>query len=84
MMTDWEVSSYRDPNYGQTWVYYENPNFPDIHFSRSVDEPNRAHMATNDGLYYYFGAGRTFNRNDVPGTIQGQLQAAWRDYYTVK
>ncbi|MGY2489909.1 hypothetical protein [Cupriavidus sp. CP313] len=85
MMDDWKVSGYVDPDNGGTWVYYENPAFPDIHMSRSVDNPARDHMATNDRTAYYYGSRRppTFNNDQLPEQIRTQLVAAWRDYYTV-
>lgn len=88
-MSDWKISNYRDPTLGEIWVYYvyKDPNridFQDIHMSRSVDEPNQDHMATNDRNCYYFGVTKTFNRDDVPNDIQNNLKNAWKDYFTVQ
>jgi hypothetical protein len=83
MMIDWVIANHTDEHLIGTWVYYISPNFPGIHFSRSVDDPNRDHMATNDGAYYYFGVTRTFNTPTTPLETQLALIAAWRDYFTV-
>ena len=85
MMTDWVVSRYVYPAQppGQIWVSYENPSFPGNHFGRSVDTPDRNHMATDaTPRYYYFGFTKTFSAN-LPDEIQQQLTAAWKDYFTV-
>ncbi len=83
MMTDWKVTNYTDSTLNNTWVYKENPGFPNIHMSASVDQPTKTHMATNDGLYYYYGFTKTFNLG-VPLVTQQQLMSAWDNYYTVK
>ncbi|MCL6293908.1 hypothetical protein [Jejuia spongiicola] len=84
MMTDWKISNYTDPlHINQTWVYYTNPNFPNIHMSRSVDNPNQDHMATNNRLYYYYGVTNTFNVFGIPLVVQTNLTDAWKDYFTV-
>lgn len=83
-MTDWLISSYTDPlQAGQTWVYYENKNFPGIHFSASVDNPDRSHMGLDGAGLYYFGATRTFNNPAAPAADRQRLEAAWRDRFTV-
>ena len=83
MMINWVISNYKDRSLTGAWVYYLNPNFPGIHFSRSVDDPRLDHMATNDGQYYYFGVTKTFNTHTTPLETQLTLIAAWRDYFTV-
>ena len=83
-MINWVVSNYIDSSLTGTWVYYVNPNFPGIHFSRLVDDPNRDHMATNNRAYYYYGRTRTFNTPAVPPEIQHVLINAWHDYFTVR
>ena len=82
-MTDWKVSNYVDPNYGQTWVYKENPAFPGIHFSFSVGNVDRTHVATNDSVSYYFGVTKSFNQGHRQ-TDEAILLKAWKDYYTTK
>lgn len=82
-MTDWKVSSYKDSTLNNTWVYYENPHFPDIHMSRSVDTPIKDHTARNTGTDYYFGFTKTFNKTYVRTPIQEELKSAWKDYFTV-
>jgi hypothetical protein len=82
-MTDWKVTNYKDPSLsGEIWVYYSNPTFKQIHFSRSVDTPDRDHTATDDGRYYYFGVTKTFN-TEMPANIQQELTNGWADYFTV-
>jgi len=84
-MEDWSVANITDPALGGgIWVYKTNPNFPGIHFSQSVDNPNQSHMAYNDSSCYYYGATHTFNPNCTAGAGGRQrLQQAWNDYYTV-
>lgn len=81
MRIHWVKSNYVDPSLTGTWVYYVNPNFPDIHFSHSVDNPKLDHMATNDGLHYYYGVTKTFQYTDYALETQLLLIAAWRDYF---
>ena len=83
MMTDWVITNYVDSSLTGTWVYYLNPNFPGIHFSRCVDDGNRDHVATNDRAYYYFGVTRTFSTPATPALTQQTLINAWNDYFTV-
>jgi len=82
-MDNWEVTTYRDSTLTGIWVYYKNPNFANIHFSRCVDDPNRDHMATDDRAYYYFGMTQTFNTPAVPEATQRILISAWQDYFTL-
>lgn len=82
-MINWVITNYRDSNLTGTWVYYLNPNFRGIHFSRCVDDSNRDHMATDDGVYYYYGVTRTFNTPAIPPEMQHVLMHAWKDYFTV-
>jgi hypothetical protein len=85
-MNNWQITSFK-PAWGATavgWVYYISQAFANIHFSRSVDDPFRDHMATNDAHYYYFGHDGTFNTANIPQTIKDQLVKAWNDYFTVQ
>lgn len=84
-MADWTVSSYRDPSNPakETWVYYENVDFPGIHMSRCVTDNNKDHMATNDGTAYYYGVSKTFNSPTIPAATQTNLTDAWKDYFKV-
>ncbi|WP_211830367.1 hypothetical protein [Kistimonas asteriae] len=84
MMPDWIVSNFEDDSLNESWVYYKNKNYAEIHFSRSIDEPVRDHMATDDRKFYYFGHTKTFNRDDVPSNIINRLVNAWDDYFTVR
>lgn len=82
MMDDWTVSNYQDPQYGETWVYKQNPRFPNIHFSFSVSHYNDSHVATDDRVSYYFGFTNTFNANHRQAD-EVILRNAWNDYYTI-
>lgn len=86
-MSDWKKSNYVDPNNAGTWVYYEDERspkiFPNIHISRSVDNSNRDHTATDDRQYYYFGVTKTVNNNRMPRDIRTNLENAWIDYFRV-
>ncbi len=86
-MSSWSTTGSRENNTGN-WVYYvytaANALYQGIHFSRHVDSPGNDHMATNDGLYYYFGYTGTFNTPNIPGNIRQELVQAWRDYFTVR
>ena len=77
-MEDWKVSSYVDPDFGQTWVYKENSNFPQIHRSESVDNSDRTHVAYDDRSNYYFGVTKTFSAGH-----DQTLEDAWKDYYAM-
>ncbi|MEM7592881.1 MAG: hypothetical protein AAF383_15415 [Cyanobacteria bacterium P01_A01_bin.83] len=87
MMKDWKVANYVDSglNNKETWVYYKNSKFPDIHFSRSVthSDGSKDHIATDDKKYYYYGKSNSFNTN-VSSTTSKKLKDAWKDYFTVR
>ncbi|HBB88613.1 MAG TPA: hypothetical protein DC047_13460 [Blastocatellia bacterium] len=83
MMDDWKITNYVDPTLPGTWVYYRNPNFPNLHFSRCVDDGDRDHVATDDRVFYYFGVLKTFNTPAIPLHTQRTLIDAWNDYFTV-
>lgn len=82
-MSNWVITNYRDSSLTGTWVYYVNPNFRGIHFSRCVDDHDRDHMATDDRVYYYYGVTRTFNTPATPLYTQNRLINAWNDFFTV-
>ena len=82
-MMNWVITNYTDSSLTGIWVYYVNPNFRGIHFSRCIDDSDRDHMATDDRLYYHYGKTRTFNTPAIPPEMQDFLMRAWRDYFTV-
>ncbi len=84
-MADWVIANYVDPNNGNAWVYYTNPNFPGIHFSRNVANPNNDHMGTDapPASSYYYGNTGVFAGAPAAPAVQANLTAAWNDYYTV-
>jgi hypothetical protein len=83
-MADWVVTSYVDPQFGRTWVYKASPHFHNVHFSFSVDNPNRSHTALDDRTAYYFGVTGTYNNSNLPEATKTLLLNAYRDYYTVR
>lgn len=92
-MNDWVVANFNDPSNptpNGIWVYKTNPNFPNIHFSLSVDNPLNSHVGTDapPASSYYYGmnqGGAVPHFAGAPATpaIRQQLVAAWKDYYTV-
>jgi hypothetical protein len=81
-MGDWSITGAIENNTGD-WVYYENPNFQGIHFSRHVDNHDEDHMGDGQGRYYY-GVTGTYNGAALAsGAVQAELLRAWEDYFTV-
>jgi hypothetical protein len=82
-MSDWTISNTPLENAGETgWVYYVNRAITTLHISRYAFDVFRDHVATNDGLYYYFPNTNSFN-TDVPAQIKQALQDAWSNFFTV-
>lgn len=92
-MDDWIVTNYVDPKNptpGGIWVYKTNANFPNLHFSFSVDDPINNHVGTDapPASSYYYGANQNgviphFAGAPANAATQANLIAAWQDYYTV-
>ncbi|MEV0599656.1 hypothetical protein AB0I82_10205 [Streptomyces sp. NPDC050315] len=81
-MNDWRISN-SSPN---DWVYYVCAAFANVHFSRSVDDNAKSHMAMDGGNQYYFGFTGTFSpaAQAASQEVRELLVRAWEDYFTVK
>lgn len=79
---------YRNPrfpglHFSRTVLEVEAQKILNVSSIKDIDVERCDHMATNDGMYYYFGNYEVFNSNDIPEPIKSKLKAAWNDYFSV-
>ena len=87
-MSDWTIANAME-NLTGNWVYYVCTSvaaFASLHMSRHVGSHGEDHVATNDGLYYYYGVTGTFNQaaQHAPQAVRQMLVDAWENYFAVR